>query len=310
MTPSLRQLQAFVAVYRLGSLTRAAEQMFLTQPAVSVLIRQLEQSAGVRLFDRTTRSLRPTAAAHESIARAERILDDLQQLAAGFEDVATRRRGRVDVGATPAVASVLLPPAVAEFRRRFPRIDVTLHDLDPRELVSSVAGNTVEFSIGTPEGPSPEVDQATLIEDRMCVVCLRDSPLARRRGISWSEIASHPTVTVRKGSGIRTLIDDTLGRLGLTLEPTYEVSYLATALSLTLHGLGISVLPAYLTRYFHGGRLAAIRLVHPVVTRNLCVLTRRGASMSPAAHDFVEVLRSQVRKAARSGRPPAHRSLP
>ena len=300
MNLNLRQLQAFVAVYRLGSLTRAAEQMFLTQPAVSVLIRQLEDSAGVRLFDRTTRSLHPTAAAHESIAKAERILEDLEQLAAGFKDVATRRRGRVDVGATPAVASVLLPPALMEFRRRFPQVDVTLHDLAPEQLVASVAGNAVEFSIGTPEGPSPEVDLATLIEDRMCVVCLRDSPLARRRGVAWSEIASHPTVTVRKGSGIRTLIDDTLGRLGLSFEPTYEVSYLATALSLTFHGLGISVLPAYLTRSFHGGRLAAIRLVNPVVTRNLCVVTRRGASVSPAAQSFIEVLRSQIR-----GRPRA-----
>lgn len=300
MNLNLRQLQAFVAVYRLGSLTRAAEQMFLTQPAVSVLIRQLEDSAGVRLFDRTTRSLRPTAAAHESIARAERILEDLEQLAAGFKDVATRRRGRVDVGATPAVASVLVPPALMEFRRRFPQVDVTLHDLAPEQLVASVAANAVEFSIGTPEGPSPEVDLSTLIEDRMCVVCLRDSPLARRRGIAWSEIASHPTVTVRKGSGIRALIDDTLGRLGLPFEPTYEVSYLATALSLTFHGLGISVLPAYLTRYFHGGRLAAIGLVNPVVTRSLCVVTRRGASMSPAARSFVEVLRSQISGDARA----------
>jgi DNA-binding transcriptional LysR family regulator len=301
MNINLRQLQAFVGAYRLGSLTRAAEQMFITQPAASVLIRQLEESTGVRLFDRTTRSLRPTAAAHESIARAERILRELEQLAHGFEDAGKRRRGWLNLGATPAVASSLVPPALLEFRRRFPEIDVTLHDLAPEHLIASVANETAEFSIGTPYGSSPEVDQTPLIEDRLCVICTRSSPLARRRQIAWSEIAGHPTVTVKRGSGIRAIIDDTMGRLGLRFEPAYEVSYLATALALTQHGLGISVLPSYLTRYFHSGRLAAIRLVEPVVTRNLSIVTRRGASLSPAAERFLTILRSRIGASARAG---------
>lgn len=298
MNINLRQLQAFVSAYRLGSLTRAAEQMSVTQPTVSILIRQFEESAGIRLFDRTTRSLRPTAAAHDSIDRAERILREFEQLTRGIADVSRLRRGRLLLGATPAVASALIPPALLVFRERFPRIDVVIQDLAPEHLLASVASETVEFSLGTPHGTSPEVDLTPLIEDTMCVICTRDSPLARRKRIAWSEIAGHPTVTVRKGSGIRAIIDDTLGRLGLSLEPAYEVSYLATALSLTQHGLGISVLPSYLTRYFYSGRLAAIRLVDPVVTRNLCVVQRRGVSLSPAAEGFVGILRSQIRRDA------------
>jgi DNA-binding transcriptional LysR family regulator len=300
MNINLRQLQAFVGAYRLGSLTRAAEQMFVTQPAASVLIRRLEESIGVRLFDRTTRSLRPTAAAHESIARAERILREFDQLARGFDDVAGRRRGWLVLGATPAVAASLVPPALVEFRKRYPAIDVTVHDLAPEDLVGSVSDETVEFSIGTPHGPSPEADLAPLINDRMCVICTRSSPLARRKRIAWSELLDHPAVTVKKGSGIRAIIDDTMGRLGLRFEPAYEVSYLATALSFTQHGLGISVLPSYLTRYFHNGRLAAIRLVDPVVTRNLSIVSRRGASLSPAAESFIEILRSRISADARA----------
>lgn len=298
MNANLRQLQAFVAVYRLGSLTRAAEQLCVTQPAVTVLLRQLEQASGVRLFDRTTRSLRPTAAAHESIAKAERILKDFDQLVAGFRDVAERRRGSLAVGATPAVASSLLPPAVLEFRERFPEVRVAIHDLAPERLVAAVTDEDVEFSLGTPDGPSVDVELKTLIQDRMCVICRRDSPLARRRSIAWDEIVGRVTVSVRKGHGIRTMIDDTLGRLGVRFEPSYEVSYLATALALTQHGLGVSILPSYLTRYFHGGQLAAIRLVDPVVTRNLSLVVRRGASLSPAAEGFLEVLRARIRRDA------------
>ena len=90
----------------------------------------------------------------------------------------------------------------------------------------------------------------------------------------------------------------------MRFEPAYEVSYLATALSLTQHGLGISVLPSYLTRYFHSGRVSAIRLVDPVVTRNLSIVTRKGASLSPAAEGFVEILRSRIGADARAAKPP------
>lgn len=307
MNINLRQLQAFVGAYRLGSLTRAAEQMFITQPAASVLIRQLEESIGVRLFDRTTRSLRPTPAAHESIGRAERILREFNQLERGFADVARRKRGWLSLGATPAVASSLVPPALLEFRKRYPGIDVTLHDLAPEDLVDSVANEIVELSIGTPLGPSPEVDLAPLIKDRMSVICAPASPLARRKQIAWSEIAAHPTVTVKKGSGIRAIIDDTMARLGVQFEPAFEVSYLATALSLTQNGLGISVLPSYLTRYFHSGRLTAIRLVDPVVTRHLSIATRKGASLSLAAQDFLAILRTQIDADARASSWPGTR---
>lgn len=295
MNINLKQLQAFVSAYRLGSLTRAAEHMFITQPSVSILIRQLEETIGVRLFDRTTRTLRPTSAAQESIDRAERILRELDQLERGFADVARRKRGWLGIGATPAVTSSLLPPALLEFQKHYPGIDVTLHDLAPEDLVASVSDAIVELSIGTPLSPSPEVDLVPLIRDTMCVICSTESPLARRRQIAWSEIAEHPTVTVKKGSGIRAIIDDTMARLGLRFEPAYEVSYLVTALSLTQNGLGISVLPSYLTKYFHNGRLTAIRLVDPVVTRNLLIATRKGASLSPAARGFIEILRKQIR---------------
>lgn len=294
MNVNLRQLQAFVAVYRLGSITQAAEKLSITQPAVSVLVRQLEQSTGVKLFDRTTRSLRATSAAHDSVAKAERILNDFYQLVAGFKDVAAGRSGSVRVGSTPAVAAAFLSPAMVEFCKRFPGVDIAVHDLAPTELVTSVVEDEVEFSIGTPDGESFDVDLSTLVQDQMCVVCLNTSPLARRKAIAWREVTGCRTVTVRRGHGIRTLIDDTLGRLGVRFEPTWEVSYLSTAMSLTRHGLGISILPSYLVRYLAKRQLAAIQLIDPIVTRNLSIVTRRGASLSPAAINLVEVLRSQV----------------
>lgn len=291
---NLRQLQAFIAVYRLESLTRAAEYMCITQPAVSVLIRQLEESIGVRLFDRTTRSLYPTETAHESIDRAEQILKEFDELQRSFVDAAHRKRGRLRLGATPAVAASLVAPALLALRRRHPEIDVTIDDVDPEDLIRIVTDKKVELSIGTPHHPSFDVDLTTLIDDTISVICTLDSPLARCEQISWREITAHSTVTVKKGSGIRTIIDNTMRSLGLRFEPIHEVSYLATAMSLTENGLGISILPSYLTRYYNTSRLIAIPLVDPIVKRNLSIITRRNMTLSFAGQRFVEALREQI----------------
>src|SRR5688500_12166907 len=119
-TPSLRQLRAFRAVYQLRKLSAAAEQLSITQSAVSVLIRQLEEGLGARLFDRTTRSLRPTPAAAEAIAVAERILRDVDSLGAGLRDLAALRRGRVSLAVTPTLGEILLPPVVRRFAQLHP----------------------------------------------------------------------------------------------------------------------------------------------------------------------------------------------
>src|SRR3954453_17657804 len=111
-SPSVRQLRAFRAVYLLRKLSAAAEQLAITQSAVSVLIRQLEEGLGTRLFDRTTRSLRPTAAATEAVVVAERILRDIDSLGAGLRDLSALRRGRVSVAVTPTLGEILLPGAV------------------------------------------------------------------------------------------------------------------------------------------------------------------------------------------------------
>src|SRR3954454_11844178 len=137
-TPSVRQLRAFRAVYLLRKLSAAAEQLAITQSAVSVLIQQLEEGLGTRLFDRTTRSLRPTAAGTEALATVERILRDLDSLGAGLRDLGTLRRGRVSIAITPTLGEILLPPVVTAFAQQHPGIQVVVDDCSPDQFVARI----------------------------------------------------------------------------------------------------------------------------------------------------------------------------
>lgn len=293
-TPTLRQLRAFRAVYQLRKLSAAAEQLSITQSAVSVLLRQLEEGLGTRLFDRTTRSLRPTHAATEAVVVAERILRDVDSLGAGLRDLSALRRGRVSLAVTPTLGEILLPPVVRRFARLHPEIRVVIDDCSPEQFVSRVVGEHVDLGLGTPERAAADVDTAKLLGDTLALVCRKDHPLAGRRRVRWADLVGHPVITVRPGYGIRPLIDGAAAQAGVLLDVANEVSFLSTALWMVECGLGAAVMPtAYARRSGHGG-LVVRKLHQPVVSRDISLVTKRGRSLSPAAQAFVAALRAEL----------------
>ncbi len=293
-TPSLRQLRAFRAVHQLRKLSAAAEQMSLTQSAVSVLIRQLEDGLGTRLFDRTTRSLQPTQAAEEALAVADRVLRDVDSLGAGLRDLSALRRGRVSVAVTPTLGEILLPRVVERFRRQHPQIQVVIDDCAPEQFVSRVVSERVDLGIGAPERAAADVDTRKLLGDHLALVCRDDHPLAARRSVRWSDLAGHPVITVRPGYGIRPLIDAAAAQAGVQLDVTNEVGFLSTALWMVRSGLGAAVMPSAYAAAPHGGTLCVRKLTGPVVSRDISLVTKRGRSLSPAAAALSAVLRAEL----------------
>jgi DNA-binding transcriptional LysR family regulator len=297
MDPSLRQLHAFVNVYHSGSLTRAADKLCITQSAVSVLIQQLERSLGVRLFDRTSKVLRPTPAAQDALATAERIIRDVAHLTSSAKGLLERSRGNLSFAATSAVAAGLMPEVIDTFRRRYPNISLTMHDVGSDNLVTAVEQGEAEFSIGTPDVLSDSIASTTILRDQLSVIYRSDMPPATlRRHPTWEDVVKLDCITVRRGIGIRTLIERTCHELGLPFKPVFEVSYLTTALALTARGLGVAILPAYLISSLQFPNLVARQLYKPVVGRDLCLMHLKRRTLSPAALALIEVLRSTLEK--------------
>lgn len=300
-TPTLRQLRAFVAVYRLGKLSAAAEQLFVTQSAISVLIRQMEQGLGARLFDRTTRSLQPTQAAREALAVAERILRDVESLGSSFRDLGGLRRGRVCVAVTPTLAAFVMPPVIRRFAALYPDIRVVVDDCAPDQFMSRVIGEHVDFGIGTPEKMLADADLQTLVHDHLSLVCRPDHALAGKKVVRWADLAGYPVITVRPGYGIRPMIDATAAGAGVLLNVVNEVSFLSTALWMTVSGLGASIMPSAFATHGAAPDLVIKTLVAPRVSRDISVVTKRGRSLSAAGQAFVDVMHAVLGRPGRAG---------
>ena len=293
-SPTIRQLRAFLAVYQLKKLSAAAQRLFVTQSAVSMLIRQLEEGLDTRLFDRTTRSLKATAAAEQMMVTVERILRDVDSLSNDFRELATLERGRVTLAITPTLAAFLLPDAIRAFNEQHPGVRVLVNDCAPDQFISRIIGEHVDFGIGTPERPGPEVEVQRLMRDHLAVVCRTDHPLARARVVRWSDLGGHPVITVRPGYGVRPLIDGTAAEAGVALDVVNEVSFLSTAIWMTAAGMGASIMPSAFARAEADPSLVIKVLRSPRVSRDISIVTKRGHSLSAAARAFIEALKRSL----------------
>lgn len=295
--PSMRQLRAFAAVYHLRKVSAAAEQLSVTQSAVSLSLRQLEEGLGARLFERTTRTLAPTQAAHEAIVLAERILRDAEALGAGTLELSQLRRGRVSLAITPTLGELLLPEALRRFRQQHPGVHVDVNDCAPEQFVARVVGEQVDFGIGVPEQAGADVDTDTLVRDHLALVCPAGHALATRQRLRWADLKDHPVITVRPGYGVRPLIDASAARAGVRLSVVNEVTFLSTALWMVRAGMGVAIMPAAYAGAVRPQELAVRALGSPRVSRDICIVRKRGRGLSVAAKALVEALRAGHRSA-------------
>ncbi|MCJ0765758.1 LysR family transcriptional regulator [Variovorax terrae] len=292
MNINLKQLKAFLAVYQTRKFGSASERLFLTHSAVSVLIRQLESEVGQRLFDRTTRTLRPTAAANDLYPIAERVLRELGSINEHFKSFSSGAQGRLTFAVTPVIAVNLAPKAIRAFSELHPGVQVIVEDCAPAQFAERLLSDQVEFGIGTPEQITSEIECETLIKGYLCAVMRVTDPLARDELVRWVELKGQPVIAVKPGYGIRHSIDAAVSESGANIRFAHEVSYLMTALAFAAEGMGIAILPSSLVSQVKYPQVVARRLVAPTVTRDVCIMTKRGATLSPAADAFLALMRA------------------
>ncbi len=292
----LADLEAFVAVAGTSNFGRAAQAVHLSQPALSRRIAKLEDALGVKLFDRTTRSVSLTAVGREFSRKAREMLDGLEEALLGIEDIAATRAGEVTVACVPSAAYYYLPGFIRRFHARFPRIRVKVIDEAANTVLGAVVRGEADFGVNFVGTQEPEVDFQPILEEAFVLACRRDHPLARRRKVAWSELAGHEYMTVSKSSGNRLLIDHALARLKKNPRWFYETRHVSTLLGLVEAGLGVAAVPRLALPSARHAQLVAVPLVEPKVTRTLGLIRRQGRSLSPAAAQLYSLMAPAARK--------------
>ena len=290
MNVGLRQLRAFLAVAKCGSFSRAAEEVAVSQSAVSFAVQQLESELGLRLLDRTTRQVRMTAAGESLAASGSRLVTELDAVLKELKDAGQRRRGKVVLACVPSVARGFMPRCVEYCATKWPEVSFAIEDIAAKDVVAKVERGDVEFGVSGGNIDASELHVEDFARDPLVLACRQDDELAELKGVAWSKLSGRRLVMLNNTSGSRPQILDTLIKAGVQAQISLELAQPSSVLAMVEARLGVAVVPLLVAPSQGHPTLTTRKLVKPSVSRKISLLRRRDRSLSPAASAVWNVL--------------------
>lgn len=255
----LRQLQHFVAVAEEQHFTRAAQRVHIVQSALSSSIRALEEELGVKLFQRTTRRVRLTAAGALFLEKARTALDAVQAARDAVRELKGLARGTLSIGTVQSLPAFLdLPSLLAAFHAEYPDIEVRLCQGSTSHLFDKLKSGRLDLAILPLCDPPAEVETRLIACDALVMACPSNHPLAGKTGVPLSAFRDDPYVDFEPAWGTRRLVDRGFVRAGIERHIAFEVSDLDTLLELVARGLGVALIPKAIAE----SRLPSIGIAH------------------------------------------------
>lgn len=283
---TLRNLRIFRTVCDLGSVTAAAEKLYLSQPAVSAVIGEMEQHFGVKLFDRISRRLHITEAGKRVYEYAAHILTLYDEMENGIRDWG--KAGVLRIGSSITIGNRLLPGIVKKFSAENPEIKLKV-TIDNSSAIERLVTQG-ELDVGLIEGVTrqPQLIVRQFMEDKLVVLCGRGHPLWEKGEASPRELCSYPFILREKGSGTRELFDSSLLIHNLAVEPVWESISTSAIVEAVAENLGLTALPYRLVeKEIKRGRVRPVEVPGLSLTRNFYLLRHGGKYLSGAGEAFI-----------------------
>ncbi|RMR09242.1 Regulatory protein, LysR:LysR, substrate-binding protein [Pseudomonas savastanoi pv. glycinea] len=286
---NLNHLNSFSEVIHQGSFSAAATTLNLTQPAVSLHIRLLEQRLNLRLIERVGKRLKPTAAGLtllSHIGRIDSVIDDaLQDLASHAQGVA----GQVVIGTGATACIHLLPPVLKTLRTAFPKLDVRVCTGNTEAILKAVEENRIDLALVTLPAAGRSLHFTTLLEDEMVAIFAPDQT-GLKPSINADALSSLPLVVFEAGSSTRLLINQWFQQAGVRPSPVMELGSIEAIKEMVSAGLGYSIVPRIAVATAHHQRNLQIRSLTPPLSRDLSLVLRQDKPVNRALREVVDAL--------------------
>lgn len=289
------RLNAFQAVVREKSFSKAAQKLFKTQPAISQAIRALEEELGERLLLRQGRTIQMTQAGRILFEHVQQAFEALEQGRTRIEALKGLREGRLTIGTSDTTACYILPPVLQVFRHRYPGIELLISNRPSPVVLRQVVSHEVDLGIVTLPLRHPKVVVQDLLAREDVVICSPHHPLSGRTSIELKDLGNDPLLLLDKGSNTRSFIDQRLEAAGVTPNIAMELGSIEVIKKLVHLNFGISIVPRVAVQSeIERNVLCAIRVFHVQEARRLGVIYLRGGYLSLAAQTFLKLLIEEV----------------
>lgn len=287
----LAELETFLVVSELGSFSRAAAKLHLSQPAVTLRVQKLETLLGVRLLHRTTRAVTVTEAGARLARGTRDALHQLRGLIAEFRGQASAAHRRVLVTATPMLAATLLPTAIGRFNEIHPEIDVIILDQRHAAALQTIEQSECDLGVLALDEPQPRLRFTPLLKQPIVLVAPENHPLSGQAQVSLRELEQWPVMVLEQYSALVQKIREQFDLQGLSFQPAATAVNLTTLLGMLDAGRGVALLPRAMAQHNASRRRVVVPLSDCDIYRNYGIFVNRKAQLSAAAHSFIDFLR-------------------
>jgi len=301
----LRQLEAFLAVAECGHFGRAAERLFLTQPALSSRVQSLEQELGEQLFVRGRLGAALTDAGHAFLPHARRVFAVLREGQGAIEALRAGEAGRLGIAASSSTCNYVLPPVLRRFLEAHPQVEVTVRTDRTDAIERQVLAREAHLGIAPAGDPHPALVREPLYADPIVCVVAPTSPLARPGRVPISEVAAQPILLFNQPASFRAITEGIFAAASLTPRTRMELDNFETTRRMVIEGLGVAFLPRVsVAQAIARGLVAEITIADVVLpARQFAVLRRRDEPPSGVVLAFLRTLREVLTRSVAAPEP-------
>lgn len=281
---TLRHIRIFLSVFQNNGITKAAQELHIAQPSVSLAVKEMEEYYGTKLFDRIGKKIYPTQNGRRLYDYALKICDLFDEANRSVKNPDTL--GEIRIGASITTGTKLLPDILKRYKMIRPEITVTAVVGNSDEIEKKVLANEIDVGFTEKQPQSPEILAEPFGTDRLCAVAARGGTLAGTKCVTPEQLAQEPFLTREKGSAVREITDAYFAVAGLTITPVMESTGTQALLNAAERGIGIAILPYLLAKErLDSGTLCEIPLV-PEIKRDLNIIRHKSKFLSPAVEEF------------------------
>ena len=237
-------IQAFVVIAELGGFNKAADQLHITQTALTRRVQKLESYLGLKLIDRTTRHVELTAVGREFLPQARAIVNEMTSAIGHLKDMSQHAKGSFSLACIPSLTVSMVPQLIRQYADLYPDNRIRILDATSSEVRKAVLNHQAEIGLALDGEKHPDLIETPLFDDPLVFICRETHTLKNKKSVTWSDMRDADLIVVSNFTATRVLMDYQLALHGISLSGSYEVQHHATAINLVAAGVGCAILPS------------------------------------------------------------------
>lgn len=282
---TLRHMKILVSVFQHSNITRAAEELHLAQPSVSLAIKELEEYYGIRLFERIGRRISPTESGKSFYGYALHIVSLFDEMEKKIKNWDTL--GILRIGASITIGTHILPVLIQQYQLAYPNLRIEAIIGNSNCIEQKILDNTIDLGLIETQPDCPDLSSTPFMEDSLCAIVPPGHPLAKQKNVALPQLAQYPFLMREKGSAGREILDACFALKQLSIQPLWESSSTQAIVKGVAKGLGVAVLPYLLVEEDLREHIVTPLPINPPLNRSLNVIYHKSKYLTPNIRAFL-----------------------